>query len=405
MPILQKNNAVSRRTLLLALTGLVGIGGAALFRQSRVRGKAKGEGEEEGEHVHNHSDSEAASKAMEAMEKDIASLTPDAKVAYLLPYQKDSDAKKRYAALELLAELTPSLLLSVLEIALHDSHSSVRLHALEVATKLAHHDALPFFNRALGDEDTWAKQIALTQLAILRQQQPTLPYQNIQPALIKSLDDPDDSISLAAMHLLARLGSKREKEWTYRQTDPVETKKRVHEQWRQWAAQNPVVPAIAFQQSSPFTQTREEPAPRFDLVDTDGKPVSNATQQGHFTLLNFWGTWCGACQSEIADLQRLHQEITIATNEIGVEIIGVAFNEKDTASVQAFCQKKGMTYRQCLAPDTFLDTWGETSGVPMSYLLTPKGNLCRVWAGERDYTTFAQAIQNAQKNTQAAQKA
>jgi thiol-disulfide isomerase/thioredoxin len=393
MPLPQANNAVSRRTLLFALTGLLGIGGAAFYRQARTQSKHSA-----AEAPHSHSDSEAASAAMEAMETAIAPLAPPEKIAYLLPYQKDNDAKKRYAALELLAELKPSTLPVLLEAYLRDSHSSVRLHALELVLKLAPQDALFFLNRALSDEDTWAKQIALTQLAILRQQQPTLPYQNIMPTLIQSLDDTDTSIPLAAMHLLARLNNKNnQKAWGYRQTDTPETKKRVHDQWRQWARENPITLPPEFQQSTPFIQTREEPAPRFNLTATDGKPVTNATQQGRFTLINFWGTWCGACQSEIADLQRLHQETTIATNATNVEIVGVAFNEKDTASVQAFCQKKGMTYRQCLAPDTFLETWGEITGVPMSYLLTPSGNLCRAWSGDRDYTTFAQAIQNAQK--------
>ncbi len=50
-------------------------------------------------------------------------------------------------------------------------------------------------------------------------------------------------------------------------------------------------------------------APRFDLTRmSDGRPVTLADLAGKPVILNFWATWCGACVSELPDLQRLQGE-------------------------------------------------------------------------------------------------
>jgi peroxiredoxin len=399
---------VPRRTLLLGLFGVLGIGGAALYRKSHpphqqpsgthqegTEGDGESEGGEEGP-KHTHSDSEAASKAQEAIAKEIASLPPIEKITRLLDYQQDKDDKKRYAVLELFTDLlspqknaTPTLQ-HALETGLHDSHAAVRLHAVELAGNLPLKEALILLNAALHDEDTWVKQSAFPEVALLRQHQPSALYQNLVPTLIAALDDPDATIATSATHLLARTTGK--KTWQYRQGDVESVKQKIHAQWRTWAKENPVTILPEFAQAAPLLPTREEAVPDFSLVDIKGQTVTNATLRGRTVLINFWGTWCGPCQGELPDLQRLHTELDASKTLI----LGVALDEESADSVQAFCQKKGLTYQQCLATDDFLKVWGEVPGVPVTVLLNPQGKLCRHWAGGRDYATFASAIKNVQ---------
>jgi len=51
-----------------------------------------------------------------------------------------------------------------------------------------------------------------------------------------------------------------------------------------------------------------KPAPAFETVDIEGKPVSSAKlfAEGKIVVLNFWGLRCGACLAEMPTLNDLH---------------------------------------------------------------------------------------------------
>ena len=73
-----------------------------------------------------------------------------------------------------------------------------------------------------------------------------------------------------------------------------------------------------------------KPAPQTDLpalpgLVRDGQPVpgvSNATFQGHVTLVNVWASWCVPCADEVPYLAQLSKDKRI-------QLVG--FNYKDTA--------------------------------------------------------------------------
>src|SRR5271154_1082076 len=52
-------------------------------------------------------------------------------------------------------------------------------------------------------------------------------------------------------------------------------------------------------------------APDFTLNNTHGQPVTLSAYKGKVILLDFWATWCPACQSEIpwyVEFARKHQD-------------------------------------------------------------------------------------------------
>lgn len=49
-------------------------------------------------------------------------------------------------------------------------------------------------------------------------------------------------------------------------------------------------------------------APSFTLKNLNGKGVSLSDYKDKIVLINFWATWCGYCDKEMPDLQRLHEE-------------------------------------------------------------------------------------------------
>lgn len=65
--------------------------------------------------------------------------------------------------------------------------------------------------------------------------------------------------------------------------------------------------------------------PDFGFVDLDGKTRRLSEFRGKYTLLDFWGTWCGPCIAELPFLARAYAEF----HERGFEIIGMDYEKPD----------------------------------------------------------------------------
>ena len=46
-----------------------------------------------------------------------------------------------------------------------------------------------------------------------------------------------------------------------------------------------------------------EPAPNFQLRDSNEHPVALSDLRGKVVLLNFWATWCGPCRVEMPAME------------------------------------------------------------------------------------------------------
>src|SRR5512143_3285362 len=49
-------------------------------------------------------------------------------------------------------------------------------------------------------------------------------------------------------------------------------------------------------------------APDFTLKNHQGQSVALSAGRGQVVLLNFWATWCGPCQQEMASLEALSKK-------------------------------------------------------------------------------------------------
>ncbi|MEV5028689.1 TlpA family protein disulfide reductase [Paenibacillus sp. LPE1-1-1.1] len=59
-------------------------------------------------------------------------------------------------------------------------------------------------------------------------------------------------------------------------------------------------------------------ASAFKLPALDEQSYEVGGQQGKLTFVNFWASWCGPCELEAPDLQRLHEEYGDAIQLYGV---------------------------------------------------------------------------------------
>lgn len=129
----------------------------------------------------------------------------------------------------------------------------------------------------------------------------------------------------------------------------------------------------------------------FSLDNLDGDIVSVNDYKGKIILINFWATWCGFCDAEMPDLQRIVDE-----NE-DVEVLAVNVLEKKS-EVEKYI-KKGNYNMNVLLDDT-----GEVSekylvaGLPSSYFVDEDGNFVGRVPSMITYDQMNEIIENIRNN-------
>jgi thiol-disulfide isomerase/thioredoxin len=83
-------------------------------------------------------------------------------------------------------------------------------------------------------------------------------------------------------------------------------------------------------------------APAIDQSLLGGGTFSLASELGHVVVINFWGSWCGPCRAEAADLESTYKSS-------GVVFVGVnVLDQQGPAS--AFVSARGITYPSIFDP-------------------------------------------------------
>jgi thiol-disulfide isomerase/thioredoxin len=111
-----------------------------------------------------------------------------------------------------------------------------------------------------------------------------------------------------------------------------------------------------------------ELAPDFTLVNLDGKEVSLSDYKGKTVLVNFWATWCGFCDMEMPDLNKLDKE----NDDLVVLAVNV-MEEKDI--VQEYIDEGGYEFEVVLDSDGAITRNYLVSGFPTSYFIDKEGVL------------------------------
>lgn len=113
--------------------------------------------------------------------------------------------------------------------------------------------------------------------------------------------------------------------------------------------------------------------------------------RGHWTLVNFWASWCAPCRSEAPLLERFWREHAGQ----GTIVLGVNLDD-NTDDATAFIHRYGLTYPQLRSPDgsKWRDRYGMT-GFPESFLIDPQGHLAVIRRGPVDQAILAREFEPA----------
>ena len=133
-----------------------------------------------------------------------------------------------------------------------------------------------------------------------------------------------------------------------------------------------------------------QPAPDFALERPAGGQIRLAEYRGQVVLLNFWATWCGACQTEMPDLERLAREraqdaVVIAVSDEPIEDLRKAVPADVYRLNGAFSDvaPEGTAAKMAYA------------GRPSTLVIDKQGRIRKVLVGLHDHAEFEAALPSA----------
>ena len=158
--------------------------------------------------------------------------------------------------------------------------------------------------------------------------------------------------------------------------------------------------------SSEESEPEAIPAPDFTLTDQYGATHTLSDYRGKVVFLNFWETWCGPCQQEMPDIQKLYEEM--GENGEDVVFLGVALpsteeypnrQEGDAAYVTAFLEDNGYTFPTVFDNSGMVHAVYGISAFPTTFLIDAEGNVYGYAAGMMSEEFMRSAIEQTQAVT------
>jgi len=120
-------------------------------------------------------------------------------------------------------------------------------------------------------------------------------------------------------------------------------------------------------------------APDFTTPALNGGTVRLISLRGKVVLINFWATWCTACQDEMPAIEQVWDRY----RGRGLEVIAVDFREGNKAAMQRFLRQAGVKFTAALDPDgKIADAYGVTFGLPTSVFVDRDGTVRVIHLGQ-----------------------
>lgn len=134
--------------------------------------------------------------------------------------------------------------------------------------------------------------------------------------------------------------------------------------------------------------------PEFSLNSSVYGNISSTDLKGKVVLISMFATWCGPCQSELAEIQKVLWPKYKDDANFRLIVIGREHTDEQLA---AYNKKKGFTFP--LYPDPKRGTYSKfaDSTIPRAYLYNKEGKLVYSSIGysQEDFAKLLEAIEEA----------
>ncbi len=123
------------------------------------------------------------------------------------------------------------------------------------------------------------------------------------------------------------------------------------------------------------------PAPAFEAVTLDGRPLALAGLKGKVLLIDFWASWCEPCREEFPEFEAMYKEL----RDRGVEIIAISVDRK-RENAEAFVAKYPASFPVIHDPNRAIADRYKPRAMPTAYVVDQAGVVRFVHLGyQREY--------------------
>lgn len=158
-----------------------------------------------------------------------------------------------------------------------------------------------------------------------------------------------------------------------------------------WMDRGSAREADATQAGASFCDAQAKPAPLdLSFKDMSGKDVRLSDYKGKIIFLNFWATWCGPCKLEIPHFIELQEKY----RDKGVVFLGLSVDDP-VEKLKPFADKYKINYPVLvgLGEDDKQEAFGPVYGIPTTFIIDRRGNICRQHQGLATKEVFERVIQ------------
>ena len=119
----------------------------------------------------------------------------------------------------------------------------------------------------------------------------------------------------------------------------------------------------------------------FELQTLRGSQIKLSDTSGRWVLLTFFATWCGPCMAEMPSLQQFQ----LQHHERGVDVLAIS-TDASPAPVTKLVRDRNLTFPILMDPEGRVAGQYKANSIPISYLVSPSGQLTAVSRGAKDWS-------------------
>jgi thiol-disulfide isomerase/thioredoxin len=131
-------------------------------------------------------------------------------------------------------------------------------------------------------------------------------------------------------------------------------------------------------------------------VDQYGRKVTAEQLEGQWLLINYWAQWCGPCRGEIAELNKLAQQL----QDQPVTVLGVNFDQLQGADLSRASTALGINFRVLAQDPAARWQLPRSEVLPVTYIIDAHGKLRERLLGEQTAAGLTARLLQLQKGAQ-----
>lgn len=124
------------------------------------------------------------------------------------------------------------------------------------------------------------------------------------------------------------------------------------------------------------------------LQDTHGNSTSFSALKGKWVLINYWAGWCQTCVDEIPEFNRFYSN----HKKDKVALFGVNYDALPLFEQKSLIKQLNISYPNLLNDPANQLRLGDITGVPVTFIFNPKGQLVKTLYGGQTAKTLEKVM-------------